>query len=229
MAGFTLNRLNGPQQSPLPVYEQLIVPPFETELRRASALSKTATSKAATPFAVDAGTSVAPRQRPKASAPQSAYTLPLVAPPSLSPHNNVASPSHQTAQAPSGRPAGSGSDANDTSFSAQFQANFPPVPAAAAPAETPLATAALNDHTGVIETSSANRTAAAEVPVTSERSPSLPNALHGSGHALFAAAAESGAPKSPIASSAQLLEASTQETVMSGHRRNVSDTSAFNK
>lgn len=219
------------------MYEQLIVPPFEAELRRSSALAKTATSKAATAAAVDSGTSVAPRQRPKASAPQSAYTLPLVAPPSLSPHNNIASPSHHSAPAPAptGRPVGI-SDANETPFSAQFQANFPPVstPAGPAAAETPLsvAPAIASEHTSGAEVL-AHRTAA-EVPATitpatSERSPSLPNAVHGSGHALFAAVTEASAQKSPIVSSAQLLEASTVETTISGHRRNVSDTSAFNK
>lgn len=85
------------------------------------------------------------------------------------------------------------------------------------------------------ETEMVNATVAANT-----KTPSAPNSLHGSGTALFAAISAAAAAaaataeqsdlsqvSSPIKSATQLLGAS--ETVSAGHRRNVSDTSAFNK
>lgn len=103
--------------------EHLQVPPFESELKRTSQNAKAATAKMAISVP-EAGTSVAPRQRPKGSA-QPSHNLPLVAPPSPSPRNTLSSPippPTDTTPQPIAEP-----------FPTQFQANFPPVTVAATP------------------------------------------------------------------------------------------------
>lgn len=215
--------------------------------------------------AVEAGTSVAPRQRPKAAsaaALQGAHNLPLVAPPSPSPRNPIASPSipptplgGQQSVTTAAAPAPAASEPIDA-FPAQFQANFPPVAAttsgnttavgtpctaaAVTPADPNLFKTSFPDP--FVETARDVPAVTAAAVAAAARTPSAPSSLHGSGHALFAAAAAVAAtadgvaaiqPKdvvaSPIKSVAAGLSALTTTTNIGGHRRNVSDTSAFNK
>lgn len=90
------------------------MPPFESDLKRSSV--KPSSTKNQIPVS-EAGTSVAPRQRPKGSA-QPSHNLPLVAPPSPSPRNTLSSPIPQTAEV---------AGIKTEPFAAQFQANFPPI------------------------------------------------------------------------------------------------------
>lgn len=241
--------------------EALIVPPFDSELKRTS-LKASATSKMAT-LVLESGTSVAPRQRPKGSA-QPSHNLPLVAPPSPSPRNTVSSPSlphpdhHVTTT----------TTTNET-FSAQFQANFPPVSNVAAPV-VPSATT-IPPPTAVVATVSTVPTALVQQPLTQQQTTnSLTNVPHHGDSEnldnLFQSKfpdpfSETQPPPASVLSGsgglftspeaiAQLQQQMQQDIIMPlevvgtptkssavqlltapkvGHRRNMSDTSAFNK
>lgn len=203
----------------------------------------------------EAGTSVAPRQRPKGSA-QPAHNLTLAAPPSPSPRNTVSSPSIPTTS-------------NDTAshqqqsvvvetFATQFQANFPSVPSAAAPPlaittpSQPSAQPALairpQEQEPIIEKMFQTTFpdpfadasgAGAIIANTVSKTPSNPSSQSGSSTALFTAAlaaenaaatafadgADGDSPGSITGANHMLGAPKT----VAGHRRNMSDTSAFNK
>lgn len=80
------------QKSESPVLECLPSPPFESELKRATAQKTLTVTKQQ--VQVDLGTSVVPRQRPKGNV--STQNLPLVSSPS--PRNAITSPSPQVLQ-----------------------------------------------------------------------------------------------------------------------------------
>lgn len=233
------------QKLPLPNFDGLVVPPFESELKRTAAHTKAAANKMAIPVA-EAGTSVAPRQRPKASAQPSHNHLPLVAPPSPSPRNTVSSPSIPSAPPPA--PANEASLPVVEPFATQFQANFPPVAPAPAPSHTQVQQAASVLERPVVEGSAPEPVNANLFPTTFEdpfveaapvvrtavRTPSNPPSLSGSGSALFSAAlaAESAATAAAFVPTPD--EDAATDTLgapkgVAGHRRNMSDTSAFNK
>lgn len=226
------------QKLPSPILENLHVPPFESELKRTSQNARLASNKVAIPLP-EAGTSVVPRQRPKGSI-QPAHTLPLVAPPSPSPRNTLSSPSIPPPQTDS------------EPFSAQFQANFPPVSnvVAAVPTPTQPLPAALSQQSPTTSTTvpfptSQTSNQSASLSVDSDRlenlfqskfpdpftEPTTPSG-HGSG-GLFPLPVQqhqqdivmplelAGTPTN----SGQIFLAAPKV----GHRRNMSDTTAFNK
>lgn len=245
------------QKHPLPPFESLPVPPFESELKRSAAHTKAAASKMAIPVP-EAGTSVAPRQRPKGSA-QPSHNLPLVAPPSPSPRNTVSSPSIPSVPAnaePAVLPV-------IEPFPTQFQANFPAVITPPSGVPPPIA----SNHTTILpQTTSAPMASVLErsqapsldsepmstnlfptsfadpfvetatARVAAARTPSNPSSLSGSGNALFTAAlaAENSiafvaTPDGDTLSGGLGSTLDAPRGAVAGHRRNMSDTSAFNK
>lgn len=228
------------QKLPAPILENLLVPPFESELKRSSQNARLASNKVAIPLP-EAGTSVVPRQRPKGSV-QPAHTLPLVAPPSPSPRNTLSSPSIPPPQV------------DIEPFSAQFQANFPPVSNAVATVPTTTATqplpAALSQQSPPTSTTvpfptSLTSNQSASLNVDSDRlenlfqskfpdpftEPTTPS-VHGSG-GLFPLSVQQ--QPQDVVMPLELAGTPTNSGQLFlnapkvGHRRNMSDTTAFNK
>lgn len=199
-----------------PPIESLIVPPFEHETKAAKAAgpltgSATKTPKVAATHVVEtSGTSVVPRSRPK---PTAAVNLSLGLPPSPSPRNILSSPIPGN---------NSVTDAKVEPFKAQFEDNFPTTPAPgimqAAPSNEKLDNLFQSNYPD---------------PFRDERTPSVTGNVTTSGPSSQKTSLELintgssandllGSPSS--GSGGQLLAAPK-----TGHRRNVSDTSAFNK
>lgn len=245
------------QKLPPPVLDTLLVPPFESETKRATINAKAAAGTTAAKQmqlpVLESGTSVAPRQRPKASVQAVAHTLPIVAPPSPSPRN-VVSPVPATQSNPP-----SAEVVEEPPFTAQFQANFPPVqtPVAVTPQYSATASQSLQTSTSnsVTNVSQADGTTAAPDNLDSLFESKFPDPFRES-------AAVAGVPRSvrtgssgaigsdlgkvsafgsqdvvmpletvvatPTKASIQQLLGAPKLPVV-GHRRNMSDTSAFNK
>lgn len=203
------------QKTPIPNFDLLQVPPFESEAKRISA----AAAKAAKPqnvSIVEAGTSVAPRSRPKGSSSvHGGNALGLGLPPSPSPRQNITSPQPQ-AQAQLPQPVVE-----------QFQANFPAMPAAVPPLPAPQAQAAVSaapvaaasnlfESSGYPDPFNEPATAAvpaANLPATEDTNKEeVPQEL----------AVPGGTPTKNMLTP-------PKPSGGGGHRRNVSDTSAFNK
>lgn len=223
------------QKSAMPNFDQLLVPPFESEAKRISAAAKGAKPQQNVSI-VEAGTSVAPRSRPKGSSSvhgQNALGLGL--PPSPLPRQNITSPQPQAVVE-------------------QFQANFPAMPAVA-PTTAPLVTAPPPAPT-VPATAAAAATVVAPTAVNNLFESSVyPDPFNEAAIAVASVAAAGTAPTAAAAATivandatSELPETSLNElgvtgsvgtptkhmltppkTSGAGHRRNVSDTSAFNK
>lgn len=208
---------------------------------------------------IESGTSVAPRQRPKGSIQPSTHNLPIVAPPSPSPRNTLSSPVPPGAQAqPNSQSAETTPQqfqgAEEPAFNAQFQANFPPVPppAAAGTPQYALANSQSNSVTNMNQIDAAtdpkNLDSLFESkfpdPFREQEDDGAPHPAHiGSSGAIGGGDATKPStlgsqhdvvmPLENIASTPtkaniqQLLGA--PKVPVAGHRRNVSDTSAFNK
>ncbi|XP_022214683.2 AP2-associated protein kinase 1 isoform X1 [Drosophila obscura] len=225
------NPVQNLHKTPIPNFDQLLVPPFESEAKRIIAAASKA-AKSQNVSIIEAGTSVAPRSRPKGSSSvHGGNALGLGLPPSPSPRLNITSPQPQ-----------------NQPVVEQFQANFPVMPCAAvppppappaavAPAETVVAAAGATNN--LFESSGypdpfnepAQATAAAATAVTAASAATVP------------------APEEPPKQEeVQVVAAAVQESLVvsggtptklmltppkpsgvGGHRRNVSDTSAFNK
>nr|XP_014090472.1 uncharacterized protein YMR317W-like isoform X1 [Bactrocera oleae] len=129
------NPVQNLHKSPPPNFDQLVIPPFESEAKRLTAAAASKTPKPQSVPIVESGTSVAPRQRPKGStAVHGPNPLGLGLPPSPSPRNNITSPQPQ--QQP---------------IVEQFQANFPQLaPPVAPPLQQPTATTTVSAATVVM-------------------------------------------------------------------------------
>ncbi|XP_017116856.1 AP2-associated protein kinase 1 isoform X1 [Drosophila elegans] len=198
------NPVQNLHKTPIPNFDLLVVPPFESEAKRISAAASKA-SKAQNVSVVEAGTSVAPRSRPKGSSSvHGGNPLGLGLPPSPSPRQNITSPQPQPQPVVE-----------------QFQANFPAMPPAVPPppqAVTPAAPAPSN----LFETSGYpdpfNEPDSAVTPAE-----------------FIPAAAEPN--KEEVAQDLSVAGGTPTKNMLTppkpsgggGHRRNVSDTSAFNK
>ncbi|XP_058977355.1 AP2-associated protein kinase 1-like isoform X2 [Musca domestica] len=210
------NPVQNLQKVPAFTLDQLPIPPFESETKR-TLTTITKAVKPQTVNIVESGTSVAPRQRPKgSSAVNIQKPLGLGLPPSPSPRTNITSPQPQQPVAE------------------QFQVNFPTT------ANVDLS------NTTTVKSSS-------EVLVNATSSNNIPSEKLSS---LFDATgfpdpfSESIAPKAQQDESVDRNIVSSKDTSVessnvcdqllsppktslqnaaSGHRRNVSDTSAFNK
>lgn len=250
------------QKSPPVNFEQLVVPPFESEAKRLVSAAAAA-AKAAKPQSVnivESGTSVAPRQRPKgSSAAHSQKSLGFGLPPSPSPRNNITSPQPQ-------QPAVE-----------QFQANFPALTPAIPPPPIPQT---VNSNTSQQQSKTECTTELSKPVTVTHAKTSAPEMLNSlfestvypdpfsetiptpqqsqtsetvgtsgtSVETLKNTAIDITTPDSATVTTATatttIAEAGTSDTPVtkllsppksshvnnsSGHRRNVSDTSAFNK
>lgn len=247
------------QKLPPPSLDTLPVPPFESETKRASIGAKpssTASTKQLQLGSAESGTSVAPRQRPKGSIQPSAHNLPIVAPPSPSPRNTLSSPVPPGTQAqPTSQPSEATPQqfqtAEEPVFTAQFQANFPPVPpqVAAGTPQYALTNSQSNSVTNVSQIDAAadpknldslfeskfpdpfREGDGAEHPTHIGSSGTIgvdttkPTGM-GSQHDIVMPLEN--IASTPTKSNIQQLLGAPKVPVV-GHRRNVSDTSAFNK
>ena len=204
---------------------------------------------------VESGTSVAPRQRPNGSVQPVSHTLPLVAPPSPSPRNNLSSPVPSAAIPPS-QSADTQEQITPAAeeaqpFTAQFQANFPPI-ASGQPPVTPQAQQPFSQPSQSTSNSATNinqldggksddldslfeskfpdpfrETAASAAKADSSSSGNIAVSTN-----IFAQPQDVVMPLeivagTPTKTTAQMLGA--PKVNPGGHRRNMSDTSAFNK
>lgn len=193
------------QKSEASHIDSLPSPPFESELKRASAVKTTSISKQ-TPIS-EVGTSVVPRQRPKGNV--STQNLPLVLPSSPSPRNTISSPSPQMLQADANT---DNSFASDGSISTkQSKTNIIAATSISqVDATTPTKSNTNEDFEVRFE---------AKFPDTFP-SPSIPNVT------TPGAKLDLKSPQSPPIVQNML---STPKAAISGHRRIMSDTTAFNK
>lgn len=186
--------------------DNILNPLFESELKRVS--TQKATIAAKQQIQAELGTSVAPRQRPKGNV--SSQNLPLVLPSSPSPRNAIASPSPQVLQS------------SDPNFEAGEKS------CGISQTTTPVSPYALKQKAGLTQ----NDIKTPTKPAASEKlfeanfgdsfsdSTSMPQV-----NSAISSKNEIKTPTSPIHQI--LLNAPKATTV--GHRRNMSDTSAFNK
>ncbi|XP_055836741.1 AP2-associated protein kinase 1 isoform X2 [Episyrphus balteatus] len=227
------NPVQNLHKSPLPVLEQLAVPPFETEFKRLHSSASVKVKPQSVPI-VESGTSVAPRQRPKGSSAHSQHPLSLGLPPSPSPRNNITSPQPVVEQ---------------------FQANFPAI---TAPSQQP----AQQQQQQIAAPQTQQQPAPVTTPVQAMQQP-IPTAhsqvppppttgnranldrLFESTYpdpfseaaSIAAASIENTLPEQPMSLPPDMIAAlgTPTKTMLTppkssgGHRRNVSDTSAFNK
>lgn len=174
----------------------------------------------------EAGTSVAPRQRPTVQRPKGnaqPSQLPLVAPPSPSPRNNLS---------PVPPPSQVDMSASDQ-FTAHFQANFPSTTAAGSNVQphqliskpsnlsiTNAVTQSFDDNSdNLFESQFPDPFREVASTITTKDTCNIQN------EQMDANNSETGNVVSPTKPPAQLL----LETPKIGHRRNMSDTSAFSK
>ncbi|EDW90344.1 AP2-associated protein kinase 1 isoform X1 [Drosophila yakuba] len=198
------NPVQNLHKTPIPNFDLLVVPPFESEAKRISAAASKA-AKAQNVSVVEAGTSVVPRSRPKGSSSvHGGNPLGLGLPPSPSPRQNITSPQPQPQPVVE-----------------QFQANFPAMPPAVPPPPQAVTSAAptashLFESSGYPDPF--NEPDAAVIPTeflpageepNKEEVPQDPNVIAGTPTKSMLT------PPKPSGGG--------------GHRRNVSDTSAFNK
>ncbi|XP_055616457.1 BMP-2-inducible protein kinase [Toxorhynchites rutilus septentrionalis] len=225
IAGKT-NPVRNLTKSSVPALESLAIPPMESETKRipSATVTNSKTTKANV-VALEGGTSVAPRQRPKASQATAANTsFSLGLPPNPSPKNNLSSPTPGSAP-----PAPHEQPTQPEPFVAKFTANFPP------PAQDALGTnlfqttypdpfreadsvSEVTSHTNVDVTHSGTTTLDSSSSSSIIQSPSHAS---GSSHSGTLHGAGSG---SNVAGAFAL-----PKQLVVGHRRNMSDTSAFNK
>lgn len=175
---------------------------------------------------LESGTSVAPRQRPTVQRPKGSSQLPLVAPPSPSPRNNLSSP-----VPPSLSQVDTPSHQVCDQFNAQFQANFPATTPNSATGNNnaqqlppKLSNLSIsNAMTQSFDGATSDKLFESQFPDPFSEEPSTANDIQSepsetinpdSGSVIVS-------PTKPM----QLL----LETPKIGHRRNMSDTSAFNK
>lgn len=249
---FKLNGKENPVQNlhklKVPIIDQLIVPPFETETKRTSSgniTTKLQQQKSAIQTTVESGTSVVPRQRPKGTT-QALPHLPIGLPPSPSPRNTIPSPvpppPQQQLSSSQSTPVPFPSDIQQQQittpepFQAQFNANFPPViPVTGIVTNVPMhqqqqtsiATTTPNTNQEIIfptnypdpfreiinvsgrqSLTNSNEQFVISSPLTDSQTISLPP------------------PQTPLVGGTPTKLLITPKT---GHRRNMSDTSAFNK
>lgn len=228
IAGKT-NPVRNLTKSTVPGLESLLVPPFESETKRipsALGTNSTKTTKQSA-SALEGGTSVAPRQRPKATqaTPNSSFSLGL--PLNPSPKNILSSPTPGAAPSiPNEQPAPPAPQAEP--FVAKFTAYFP-APHAQEVQSNNLFQPTYPDpfrevetlpeavpHAVQQESSVSTRDSSASSSVLQSPSHASVSSLSGTPHGTGSGSSVAGIlvpPKPPIV----------------GHRRNMSDTSAFNK
>lgn len=221
IAGKT-NPVRNLTKSTVPGLDTLVVPPFESETKRIpSALGATpvkATKQSVS--TLEGGTSVAPRQRPKASQGTANNSFTLGLPLNPSPKNILSSPTPGAAPSiPHEQPAPPAPQTAEP-FVAKFSANFPPPPAQDVQSNN-LFQSTYPDpfrevdtlHEAVSHTAHQESTRDSSASSSVLQSPSHTSVSSQSGTPHGTGSGTLVPPKQPIV----------------GHRRNMSDTSAFNK
>ncbi|XP_013109559.1 AP2-associated protein kinase 1 isoform X2 [Stomoxys calcitrans] len=224
------NPVQNLQKMPSVVIDQLPVPTFESDAKRISASAKAVKSQ--TVNIIESGTSVAPRQRPKGStAVNIQKPLPLGLPPSPSPRNNITSPHPQQP------------------ISEQFQVSFPTITTVVQTSESSSTAVSKNPNESQGNTSNNIQNPPTEVlnslfdssgfpdpfSENSDAKQTLSDKSKENAEALDSmkntASAESCTSNKVVNTADQMLSPpkSSPNNNASGHRRNVSDTSAFNK
>ncbi|EDW77810.2 uncharacterized protein Dwil_GK24682 [Drosophila willistoni] len=216
------NPVQNLHKTPIPNFDQLLVPPFESEAKRINAAAaKQANAKTQNVSIIEAGTSVVPRSRPKGSSAvaHGGPGLGLGLPPSPSPRQNITSPQPQPVVE-------------------QFQANFPAMPpASVVPPSVPAAPVAASTTTSVgsqlfessgypdpfNETSDTNSTATTSLSTTAGGGAPEKQSKEEDLNQQDAPITNSGGTPT------KNMLTPPKPTNTGGHRRNVSDTSAFNK
>lgn len=214
------------QKSPIPKLEDLPTPPFESELKKAQV--KVYNKAPAAPIVE--GTSVMPRQRPKGSSttPLNLNNIPLTLSPSPTTSKKSQSPVAQTNFQP------------PVTYPSSFQAPAPPQqPFFPPPEEPPKQLDSLfqssiypdpfrDDNAAESPT---NETTNGNQVTTNVVSPVSPeNPLFGSGNLSQGNQAKPSMTESSNYVGATMTPPSTPTlAVPKGHRRNMSDTTAFNK
>lgn len=218
----------------------------------------------------EAGTSVAPRQRPKGSIQPASHNLPIVAPPSPSPRNTLSSPvppsaavanaagtTTVVATSQSNPPSSettpqqyaNAADEATPTFTAQFQANFPPVqaPVAVTPQYPSGNNSQSNSITNVNQTDAVITDAQnldslfeSKFPDPFREPPTSGSSASSHGTLTNVGSSNTQLPSHDVVMPLETLVSTptktniqqllvTPKAVIAGHRRNVSDTSAFNK
>lgn len=206
-----------------PVVDQLQVPLFESESKRGISTSSGKLIQKNSTSNLESGTSVAPRQRPKANV-QPSQILPIVLPPSPLPRNQLSSPIPQNDCQQNQQLNFNAKIAEP--FSVQFNANFPSVSTTVITSTTiPLTEEkSLNNlfHTNYPDPFASSTVKIQEKTYYQSCSASVENVSHSSENIV-----------QPLNISNDLIPIGTatinESQKLSGHRRNMSDTSAFNK
>lgn len=204
--------MNSKQKSEVPVLGNLLCPPFESELKRVTMQKTTATTK---PQALsELGTSVAPRQRPKGSV--SSQNLPLVLPSSPSPRNMIASPSPQ------------GLQINEMNFESgdnvgSILQNSTPVSPYTLQPKIPIANVLQKDLKTPVKSNANENMFEATFADSFSSTTILPQTQ------TSTAKKEIVSPTSPMHQKSLNAPKVVDNRLAGGHRRNMSDTSAFNK
>lgn len=209
---------------PAPVLEALPMPPFEYETKRNTAQTPKTKATGGQSGTAESGTSVAPRQRPKASQQATPHNLSLL-PPSPSPRNVLSSPAPTDTSAAKQLFPPVASE-----FAAQFEDNFP------SPAPMQRSTSSINKTTAADGSSEKmDNLFQSSYPDPFRDGESGSNGASGSGskktslELISGGGVESSSDLLGSPSSEQNLLAAPKSAAAAGHRRNVSDTSAFNK
>ncbi|XP_052888652.1 AP2-associated protein kinase 1 [Anopheles moucheti] len=235
----------------VPPLETLPVPPFESETKRLPTVGSGVGQVGSIPkptkpvgqLPIEGGTSVAPRQRPKASQAATpsmgVNSFSLGLPPNPSPKNILSSPTPGMAPSAIGTSGPDGPEA----FVAKFTANFPPaassVQVAAVPSIAALFQTTYPDPFREAElatiTSGGEGISLAGTSAHNSSSSSL-SMIHSPSHAPNPqGVVPSNQTQTPTlggsnsSSSSAVAGGILAPPKASGHRRNVSDTSAFNK
>ena len=247
------------------------MPPFESETKRSTSSAGGKGAIKTTLPIVESGTSVAPRQRPKPSAQAGPPGhLPIGLPPSPSPRNTISSPIpssetpqtnqqapqqilHQTQINQNEQPNIGYAVTTPEPFIAQFNANFPPVPA---PVTTTLTTSIvpvqqqhslIQQQSTVVAKDDNEKSNTLDSlfqsnypdPFRESTEPTVqpdnlnlfnnpdPNPLHQSDSPLETTGSNSFIAQALCGTPTKTTQLLVQQK--GGHRRNMSDTSAFNK
>ncbi|XP_055612764.1 AP2-associated protein kinase 1 [Uranotaenia lowii] len=236
IAGRT-NPVRNLTKSSVPPIETLTVPPFESETKRVPSNTPGSVAKTTKPSApaIIEGTSVAPRQRPKASQSASNSSFSLGLPPNPSPKNVLSSPTPGTvpSSTPKKQPE-TVAAVHPEPFVAKFTDNFPTPVSTEVPGANLFQTNfpdPFREVDNITELASEPALANPSQPISAvTRNSSSSSLLQSPSHASVSSHS-AGTPHGTgsatnMASTGILLP---PKPAIVGHRRNMSDTTAFNK
>ncbi|XP_055539269.1 uncharacterized protein LOC129726502 [Wyeomyia smithii] len=215
----------------VPPIELLAVPPFESESKRipSTGVANTKATKSSIVLTTEAGTSVAPRQRPKASQSTVNNSFSLGLPPNPSPKNILSSPTPGMALSITQEKV-----SQPEAFVASFTANFPP-PLTNESAGSSIFQTAFPDPFREADAvvgqvvplaHSDAQSCTGSVSQASSNSSILQSPIHAPGTSISGTASYGSSGSGSIPPGTLIPP---KQSHITGHRRNMSDTSAFNK